>query len=369
MRHHVSYVSARLRASLALRLMVPLLVALIPLALLARHQAEENRDRTVTQARVAMDTAASALAQSERTVIGDAGAIISSLSELPSVRAGGAACTETVQAVTDIDRRFANLGVIDARGNVICSALPAPPGVTLGDRTYFIDAMRYNDLAWGSYQFGRITGEPTVNAGYPIRDDHGRPIGVMFGAVRVAFLGEQLRMVDLPDEASALVVDHAGTILVDTAHTVRVGDPAYQLSLSYLMSNPQLALGGLFEGEVLTSVRELTGGLVVVVLPRASVVAPAEREARTVLIAGIAAAAVGHRRDDRCARLQRGATASLRVRGPTNRAAEPPGPPPADPLVADRRPGLRATRLDRRRRLDAGVRGGGRGDPLGRAAT
>lgn len=273
--------------------MLPLLMALIPLALLARHQIEENRDRTVAQAMVAMDTAASALAHSERMVIGDAGGIIASLSELPSVRAGGATCTETVQAVTEIDRRFANLGVIDARGKVLCSALPVPAGVTLGDRTYFIDAMRYNDLAWGSYQLGRITGEPTVNAGHPIRDSYGRPVGVMFGAVRVAFLGEQLTTVELPAGASALVVDHAGTILVDTAHPERVGDPAYQLSVSYIMSDPQLALGGLFDGEVLTSVRELTGGLVVVVLPRANVVAPAEREARTVLIAGIAAAAVG----------------------------------------------------------------------------
>ena len=168
MRGQVSRLPARLLTSLALRLMVPLLVALIPLALLARHQIEQNRDRTVTQALVAMDTAASALAQSERVVIGDAGEIISSLSELPSVRAGGATCIETVQAVTDIDRRFANLGVIDARGNVTCSALPVPAGVTLGDRTYFLDAMRYNDLAWGSYQYGRITGEPTVNAGFPI---------------------------------------------------------------------------------------------------------------------------------------------------------------------------------------------------------
>ena len=115
----------------------------------------------------------------------------------------------------------------------------------------------------------------------------------MFGAVRVAFLGEQLSMVELPDEASALVVDHAGIILVDSAHPERVGDPAYRLSLSHLMSHPQFALRWLFEGEVLTSVKELAGGLVVVVLPRASVVAPAEREARAVLITGVAAAVVG----------------------------------------------------------------------------
>lgn len=293
MRRQASRLSTHLRASLALRLMLPLLLALIPLALLARHQIETNRERTVAQALVAMDTAASALANSERMVIDDAGAIVASLSELPSVRELGTACTETLQAVTDIDRRFANLGLIDARGNVVCSALPVPTDVTLGDRTYFIDAMRYNDLAWGSYQVGRITGEATVNAGFPIRDHRGRPVGVMFGAVRVGFLGEQLSMVDLPADAAALVVDHAGNLLVDTARPARVGDPAYRLSLSYLMTEPQRALRGLFDGEVLTSVRELTGGLVVVVLPRASVVAPAEREARTVLIVGVLVAAAG----------------------------------------------------------------------------
>lgn len=226
-------------------------------------------------------------------MVDDAGSIIASLSELDAVKAGGFECEETVRAVADIDRRFMNLGVISASGVVTCSAVAVPEGTNLSDRTYFLDAMRYDDLAWGAYQIGRITGQPSINVGYPIRNALGRPIGVMFGAVSVEFLGAQLATVELPPGAAAMVVDGSGTILVDTAHPARIGDPASRISLSTLYQDPSLALSGFFDGEVIASVRQLTGGAVLVAIPRSVVEAPAIAEARNVLFVGIAAALLG----------------------------------------------------------------------------
>ncbi|MCA9851126.1 MAG: hypothetical protein KC461_10860, partial [Dehalococcoidia bacterium] len=190
-------------------------------------------------------------------VITDAGAIVIGLAGLPSVAGTREECEATLRAVADIDHRFANLGVISANGTVTCSALPVPEGTNLGDRTYFMDAMRYDGLAWGAYQVGRITGEPSINLGYPLHSTDGRPIGVVFGAVSVSFLNDQLSMVELPEGASAIVVDRSGTILVDTGDPGRVGDPAYRVSLSTLLQTPNSALVGLFDGEVIASVREL----------------------------------------------------------------------------------------------------------------
>ena len=293
MRHQIARSVARLKASLSLRLIVPVLIALIPLSLFARHQVEENRERSLRQAEAAITTATSALANSERMVVSDAAGIITGLAQLPAVAGTREECEATLGAVADIDHRFANLGVIAANGAVTCSALPVPEGTNLSDRTYFLDAMRYNDLAWGAYQVGRITGKPSINLGYPLRTASGRPIGVVFGAVSVEFLNDQLSMVELPQGASAIVVDRSGTILVDTGDPTRVGDPAYRLSLSILLRNPEQALAGLFDGEVIASVRELTGGAVVVATPRAEVDAAALAEARQVLLVGIAAAFLG----------------------------------------------------------------------------
>lgn len=272
---------------------MPVLLALLPLSLVARQQAEENRVRTLAQAEAAIKTATSALATSERMFIEDAGSMIAGLAAIPSVNGPRAECEETLQTVTGIDHRFANLGVIATDGSVVCSALPVPEGTDLSDRTYFLDAMRYNELAWGAYQVGRITGQPSINIGYPLRTTGGRPIGVVFGALGVSFLGEQLAMVELPEGASAIVVDRSGTILVDTDDPTRVGDPAYRLSLSTLLRTPERALAGLYDGEVIASVHDLTGGAVVVAMPRAAVEAPAIAEAREVFLVAVAAALLG----------------------------------------------------------------------------
>ena len=293
MRREISRSVTGLKASLSLRLIVPVLIALLPLSFFARHQIEQNRERSLDQAEAAITTATSALASSERMVITDAGAIVIGLAGLPSVAGTREECEATLRAVADIDHRFANLGVISANGTVTCSALPVPEGTNLGDRTYFMDAMRYDGLAWGAYQVGRITGEPSINLGYPLHSTDGRPIGVVFGAVSVSFLNDQLSMVELPEGASAIVVDRSGTILVDTGDPGRVGDPAYRVSLSTLLQTPNSALVGLFDGEVIASVRELTGGAVVVAMPRADLDAAAFAEARQVLFVGIAAALLG----------------------------------------------------------------------------
>lgn len=280
-------------ASLSVRLMVPVLLAVIPLLLVARYQIDESRDRTLEQAEAALAGTADAIAVGDRLIVQDTSSVLVELSTRPRVLETGPLCQELLGGLAGIDLRFANLAVAAPNGDIVCSALPIPPGTNIADRSYFIDAMRTNDMAHGSFQIGRITGVPSINIGYPLRDESGDPIGIIFAAISLAFLQDQLDSIELPAGGSAIVFDQTGTILMHSTRPELVGDPGYRLSLSMLETDPEMAIAPFFDEPVLLATRQLSGGVVVVARPRAAVVAPAIDESRALILVGVAAALFG----------------------------------------------------------------------------
>jgi EAL domain-containing protein (putative c-di-GMP-specific phosphodiesterase class I)/GGDEF domain-containing protein len=278
---------------LSLRLAIPVILALIPVMLLMRTVVDAQRDAAVAGAREAMDVAAASLEAAERLVLAEAGRTIKMLADRDTVRRGGPSCEAELRSVLSIDRRFVNLGVVSPAGRVWCSALPVPAGTNLSDRDYIQDALRYNGVAVSGYQVGRITGVPSVNIGAPLAGPGGRPVGVVFGAVSLDFLAEQIEIIELPEGARAIIFDRSGVSLVDTRHPERSGDPAYGVSLSVLYQDPERALAVTTDSPVLAGVRQLTGGAAVVAVDRAIVEAPADARAGTAAFVAFGAAILG----------------------------------------------------------------------------
>ncbi len=108
---------------------------------------------------------------------------------------------------------YANLGVATPDGTVVCSAVPLPGPVNIADRPYFQRALATHDLGVGEYQVGRITGRPTLNLGYPVRDARGTVQGLVFAAIDLTWVSELATATQLPAGAELFVVDGAGTVL------------------------------------------------------------------------------------------------------------------------------------------------------------
>ena len=201
-------------ASLRARLLLLVLLAVIPaLGLTLYTNLEERQLRKALVQEHAMRLSRLVSADYER-LIEDARQLLVSLARLPAVRdRNRAACNALFAGLLTQHSSYANLGVIDADGNIICTAVPITDQVYLGDRVYFRRALETRDFAIGEYQVGRITRKATVNFGYPVLDDAGHVRAVVFAALDLAWLNELASQAGLPPGTMLTVIDRNGTIL------------------------------------------------------------------------------------------------------------------------------------------------------------
>jgi signal transduction histidine kinase len=201
-------------ASLRTRLLLLVLLAVIPALGLAFYtNLEERQLRKALVQEHAMRMSRLVSADHER-LIEDARQLLLTLARLPAVRDRNlAACNALFADLLAQRSSYANLGVIDADGNISCSALPITDQVYLGDRVYFRRAFETRDFAIGEYQVGRITGKASVNFGYPVLDDAGIVHAVVFAALDLAWLNKLARQAELPPGTMLTVIDRNGTIL------------------------------------------------------------------------------------------------------------------------------------------------------------
>jgi signal transduction histidine kinase len=201
-------------ASLRSRLLLLIFLAAIPaLGLTLYTNLEERQLRKALVQEHAMRLSRLVSADYE-WLIEEARQLLVSLARFPAVRDGHvAACNALFVDLLTRQSAYANLGVIDSDGNVICTAVPITDEVYLGDRVYFRRALETGDFAIGEYQVGRITRQATVNFGYPVVDDTGRVRGVVFAALDLAWLNQLARQAGMPPETMLTVIDRNGTIL------------------------------------------------------------------------------------------------------------------------------------------------------------
>ena len=201
-------------ASLRARLLLLVLLAVIPaLGLTLYTNLEERQLRKALVQEHAMRLSRLVSADYER-LIEDARQLLVSLARLPAVRDHNrAACNTLFAGLLTQHSSYANLGVIDADGNIICTAVPIADQVYLGDRVYFRRAFETRDFAIGEYQVGRITRKATVNFGYPVLDDAGHVRAVVFAALDLDWLNDLAGQAGLPPGTMLTVIDRNGKIL------------------------------------------------------------------------------------------------------------------------------------------------------------
>ncbi len=200
-------------SGLRVRLLVLVLLAVIPaLGLTLYTNLEERELRKAQVQEYALRLSRIVSADHER-LIEDARKLLATLARLPVLReVQRAACGALFADLLTRHSSYANLGVISADGNLICSGVPMISQVYVGDRAYFQRARETRKFAIGDYQIGRITGKATLNFGHPILD-RGHVQAVLFAALDLAWLNEFADRVGLPTGSMLTVVDRNGTIL------------------------------------------------------------------------------------------------------------------------------------------------------------
>ena len=110
-------------------------------------------------------------------------------------------------------RRYANFGVANSRGEVICSSVPGYQAVNVADREFFRQAYNNKGFAVGEYEVGKITNKPVINFGYPIVDAEGNITGVVFSSLDLSWVGEFVSQNGIGPDGVFLLLDQKGKIL------------------------------------------------------------------------------------------------------------------------------------------------------------
>lgn len=126
---------------------------------------------------------------------------------------GGSSCDGVLAGLLENYSQYANLGVIDPNGSVRCSAIPSPENTNLSDRSYFRRAMETGAFAIGDYQVGRISEVSSINVGLPLYDTQDKVHGVLFAAINLNRLSENMGELNLPPETTITLIDANGIVL------------------------------------------------------------------------------------------------------------------------------------------------------------
>jgi PAS domain S-box-containing protein len=123
---------------------------------------------------------------------------------------------------------YGTFGLLDARGQLTCRAVPPPTPVNSSDRIFFRTAVQSGRFSVGDFTISRASGRPVLTFGLPVyRDEARRDLrGVAYVALDVGQADEQLRKLALAPEMTLLVADDNGTVIAATgARAVKVGSP------------------------------------------------------------------------------------------------------------------------------------------------
>ena len=206
----------RIVVGLRARLLIIVVLALFPALVLAVVTALDRRDADRGQGESQVTRAIQMASFSRRRLAETTEGMLAVLARLPQLR-DVASCNALLPAIGDGLPRYNILGVADAAGNVYCTSYrSAWQPTNVADRPYFRDAVDAQRFSSGDYQVGRITGEPGISFGYPVRDESGRVVAVAYAALDLGFLRMGLQELPLAANTALLLLDSRGTVILST---------------------------------------------------------------------------------------------------------------------------------------------------------
>ncbi len=121
-------------------------------------------------------------------------------------------CPEYLPALLTGLPQFANIGVADTAGDVVCSAAPIPGPARLTQNLAFTRALASDEVETGTYVIGFV-GRPVLHLAYAVRGPNRVPCAVPFVAVELSWLDQLARQTNLPADYSLLITDRTGQVL------------------------------------------------------------------------------------------------------------------------------------------------------------
>ncbi len=197
------------------RLFLIILLAVLPILGVILYQAKLARDVQVGEALEDAWSLVENVAIREARFIDSAKQLLTLLADTSDLTSGDAAsCRRFLKQLVEHNNIYVDMGVADANGDVRCRASDtAEAGSSLAKSSHFRGALKAKTFAIGDYQLHRRSSRNSLNFAYPMVDQDGSVISVIFAALDVAWIGQLAMENKLPQGAALSIVDSKGTLL------------------------------------------------------------------------------------------------------------------------------------------------------------
>lgn len=201
-------------SSLRVRLLLLVLLAVIPALGLVLHTSAEMRQLSVAQAQVESQWLLRQASADQERLFEETRYLLILMARIPAVCSGDSDGFSVV-ANNMLERypHYANFGLFNVDGELLCSAIPPKGPVNITDRAYYQRVLQTHDFAVGNYQVDRIAGKASINFGYPVLDESGQVKSILYAALDLAWLNRLAAGANIPVGTSLTVIDSHGTVL------------------------------------------------------------------------------------------------------------------------------------------------------------
>jgi PAS domain S-box-containing protein len=264
----------------------------------------ERRREALEHAGLEAQGAARGAEQLQERVFDEARQFLNAVALNPAVRdLDPEACARVLPGLLRDEKRFGNIGILDAGGKLLAGTGPSGPGDRT-DQSFFQRALQTKRFAVG--HLPEEAGVGAVHVGYPLTGEGGAVRAVLFASVDLEALHAALLRIQLPPGSVVLVLDEGGRILARYPDPERdpgvpgtsSGEIGRGVTLPDAGSVSVTGVDGIarrFGFAQLRSGGDATGGIVAVGVPESSVVAAAEADLlhNAFLVAAAALVALG----------------------------------------------------------------------------
>ncbi len=189
-------------------------LALLPITGLLLYDAESQRHEAAENAKMEALRVARLCASNNERLIESARQILVTLAQTPAVQERNREkCNALFAKIVQRFPLFANLGLLDADGNLLASGIAFDEPINLAQRSYFQRAIKARDFAVGDFQVGRITKIASLNVAFPLIGEDHHAFAVIYAALNLSWLSDIMQRMDLPARATMSAIDQDGTIL------------------------------------------------------------------------------------------------------------------------------------------------------------
>lgn len=205
---------------------VLVLLATLPLLFMAVLSARDAEKEAIRRAHAQLMDAASLAADTQLRIMESARDLLIVMTHSPQLtEPGWPRCAQYFAQLRDRFPDYSNLGVAAADGRVVCSVRQGAGVVNIGDREFFIEALRHGGFTVSPYVIGRLSGLPIITFGLPVKAGADDVVGVAFASYPVAVMGRNFDQLALSGDTEVMLLDGRGTILAGrTGKPLGVGE-------------------------------------------------------------------------------------------------------------------------------------------------